>query len=223
MLEKDMNIEIVHGAGDVQHAVIWLHGLGASSSDFPPVVPELGLSSELSIRFIFPQAPHRAITINGGMSMPGWYDIKGADIAQREDATGMAESHEMLETLIQEQIEQGIPSTNIIIAGFSQGGAVAYYTAIRTEQRLAGVMALSTYLPFAANAKKEQNEANLQTPFLSMHGKQDPVVSYELGKQSTATLSELGYSVEWREYPMQHQVVIEQIRDIGEWITRVFS
>ena len=229
MSDQNMNIELLHGAGDlnsnddITHAIIWLHGLGASSSDFPPVVPELDLSNAVAIRFIFPQAPNRPITINGGMTMPGWYDIKGSDIADKQDAEGMAASQAMLEKLIQAEIDKGVPSENIIIAGFSQGGAVAYHTAVRSEHRLGGVLALSTYLPFAEQVAEEQSAENKQTPILAMHGSQDPVVSLALGKQSAETLIELGYSVEWREYPMQHQVVIEQIKHIGNWINQVFS
>ena len=229
MSDQNMNIELLHGAGDlnsnddITHAIIWLHGLGASSSDFPPVVPELDLSNAVAIRFIFPQAPNRPITINGGMTMPGWYDIKGSDIADKQDAEGMAASQAMLEKLIQAEIDKGVPSENIIIAGFSQGGAVAYHTAVRSEHRLGGVLALSTYLPFAEQVAEEQSGANKQTPILAMHGSQDPVVSLALGKQSAETLVELDYSVEWREYPMQHQVVIEQIKHIGHWINQVFS
>ena len=127
------HIELVYGEGNVEHAVIWLHGLGASANDFPPVVPELGLDQHRAVRFIFPQAPNRPITINGGMSMPGWYDIKGMSIDDKQDAVGMAESQSLLNELVDQQVEQGVPSENIIIAGFSQGGAVAYHTALRSE------------------------------------------------------------------------------------------
>jgi len=127
---KQQAIELVHGKGTVEHAVIWLHGLGASANDFPPIVPELDLSSDRAIRFIFPQAPNRPITINGGMVMPGWYDIKGMDIKDKQDAIGMAESQSMLLAIINQQVELGVPSENIIVAGFSQGGAVAYHTGL---------------------------------------------------------------------------------------------
>ena len=217
-MSEDRKIELVHGSGEIRNAIIWLHGLGASSNDFPPVVPELGLNPERAIRFIFPQAPDRPITINGGMVMPGWYDIKGTDIADKEDADGMAESQAILEGLIESQVSQGIPSENIIIAGFSQGGAVAYHTGLRTKHKLAGVLALSTYLPFSASAEAEQNGINKSTPILANHGTYDPVVPIQLGKMSADLLKNLGYPLEWKEYPMQHQVMIEQIKDIGEWI-----
>lgn len=217
------SIELVHGSGTVEHAIIWLHGLGATANDFPPIVPELGLKNDRAIRFIFPQAPNRAITINGGMQMPGWYDIKGMDIASKQDEVGMAESQQLLEALIQEQLDLGLRSENIIVAGFSQGGAVAYHTAIRSKHKLAGILALSTYLPFAENVKAEQSGINLQTPIFAGHGTYDPVVPITLGKSSADRLLGLGYKLEWHSYPMEHQVIMEQIKDVGAWINTVFK
>jgi len=217
------SIELVHGSGEPKHAIIWLHGLGATANDFPGIVPDLGLEEERPIRFIFPQAPDRAITINGGMRMPGWYDIKGISIEDKQDAVGMAESHALLDGLIQDQIDGGIPSENIIIAGFSQGGAVAYFTAIRSPAKLAGVLALSTYLPFAEATQEEQTGENIDTPIFASHGTQDPVVPIALGKASADSLTSLGYSVVWKSYPMEHNVVIQQIKDIGVWINEVFD
>lgn len=226
-MSEDRTIELVHGTGaetdEVRHCVIWLHGLGATSSDFPPVVPELGLRSDRAIRFIFPQAPDRPITINGGMMMPGWYDIKGMDIADKQDAEGMAESQAMLDSLIEKQMSLGIPSENIIIAGFSQGGAVAYHTGLRAKHKLAGILALSTYLPFAEQAEQAHTKVNIDTPILANHGTHDPVVPLDLGKKSADLLMSLGYSLEWKEYPMEHQVVMEQIKDIGNWINTTLS
>jgi phospholipase/carboxylesterase len=216
-------IELVQGSGDVQHAVIWLHGLGASANDFPPIVPELGLDSGRAIRFIFPQAPDRPITINGGMSMPGWYDIKGANIEDKQDVIGMGESQVLLEELIQRQVDLGIASSNIIIAGFSQGGAVVYHTGLRSKHQLAGMLTLSTYLPFAEQVPTELNKINSDTPIFASHGSYDAMVPFEFGKNSADTLSKLGYQVQWRSYPMEHQVVMEQIQDIGAWINKVFS
>lgn len=216
-------IEIQHGSGTVEHAVIWLHGLGATADDFPPVVPELGLSGARAIRFVFPQAPVRPITINGGMPMPGWYDIKGMDIKDKQDAVGMAESQATLDGLIQAQIDAGVPSENIIVAGFSQGGAVAYFTAIRSQYRLGGILALSTYLPFMEQSESEQSGKNLNTPIFASHGTHDPVVPLALGAGSVTHLQALGYQVEWHEYPMEHNVILPQIRAVGAWINRVFS
>ena len=216
-------IEFVFGEGPIEHAVIWLHGLGASANDFVPVVPELGLSSDRAIRFIFPQAPNRPITINGGLVMPGWYDIKGVDIKDKEDAVGIAESTSIVLELIEGQVSKGISSNNIIIAGFSQGGAVAYHSGLRSDKALAGIIALSTYLTFADKLESERSEQNLQTPILVNHGSFDAVVPIDLGKASVNKLNELGYSLEWAEYPMEHQVVMPQIKEIGAWINRVFS
>ncbi|MFT5572671.1 MAG: phospholipase/carboxylesterase [Cryomorphaceae bacterium] len=220
---QNQDIELIFGQGSPQHAVIWLHGLGASSSDFPPIVPELGLHQSRPIRFIFPQAPDRPITVNGGMKMPGWYDIKGTDIADKQDAQGMAESQAMLDGLIQAQIDLGIPSTSIIIAGFSQGGAVIYHTGLRSQHILAGMLAMSTYLPFAEQAAELHDLVNLQTPIFSSHGTFDQMVPIHLGKSSVDALKAMGQNIRWQTYPMEHQVVMEQIKDIGNWINGVFG
>ncbi len=216
-------IELVHGDGNPSHAIIWLHGLGASANDFPPIVPELGLLKSRTIRFIFPQAPDRPITINGGMRMPGWYDIKGMSIEDKQDAVGMKESQSMLDDLVEQQISAGIPSENIILAGFSQGGAVTYFTGVRSQYKLAGLLTLSTYLPFDVDTQTEQHEANQHTPIFASHGTHDPVVPLAMGKHSVDVLSNLGYNIKWKTYPMEHQVMMPQIEDIGRWINEVFS
>ena len=154
--------------------------------------------------------------------MPGWYDIKGRDITDKEDLPGMIQSRKMLDALIAEQLAKGVLSGNILLAGFSQGGAVAYYTGIRSSQKLAGILALSTYLPFLSSAKTEHSGANLYSPILAMHGKFDPVVPLSAGKFSADGLSALGYRVDWREYAMEHTVIPEQLRDIGVWINALF-
>jgi phospholipase/carboxylesterase len=220
------SIEVIYNPAqhaNIDHAIIWLHGLGATANDFPPVIPELKLNEQLAIRFVFPQAPNRPITINGGMSMPGWYDIKGMSIDQKEDLAGMTESQHMLEAIIAQQISLGVPSENIIIAGFSQGGAVAYYTAIRSSQKLAGLLALSTYMPFAQVAKQEHSGINTRIAVLASHGEHDQVVPLALGQSSAEALRELGYSVTWQTYPMEHQVNLEQLRDIGTWINNTLT
>jgi len=218
-----MSIEITHGKGSPTHAIIWLHGLGASCNDFPPVVPHLGLNASPAIRFIFPQAPNRPITINGGMQMPGWYDIKGMTIEGRQDRQGIEESYALVEKLIEEQIALGIPSENIILAGFSQGGVISYYTALRTQHKLAGVLTMSTYMVFTDQLEQERSEANLNTAFFASHGTHDPVVTLDLGEHAVETLKKFDYVVEWKTYPMEHQVVMEQIQDIGAWINKCFS
>ncbi len=217
------SIELVHGASDPTHAVIWLHGLGATANDFPPVVPELGLDSQRTIRFIFPQAPNRPITINGGMSMPGWYDIKGMSIEDKQDRAGLSQSQAMIDGLLDDLIDSGIPSKNIIIAGFSQGGAVSYFSGVRSKHKLAGLLTMSTYLPFDEQTQGEQSRVNVDTPIFASHGTHDPVVPIALGEMSVKRLTELGYSVKWQTYPMEHQVVMEQIKHIGRWINSVFA
>jgi len=216
-------IELVHGQGAIEHAVIWLHGLGASADDFPPIVPELGLSEGRAIRFIFPQAPNRPITINGGIEMPGWYDIKGMGIEDKQDAVGIAESQSLLINIVQQQIESGVPASNIIIAGFSQGGAVAYHTGLRFPEKLAGILALSTYLVFADNVENERSAANQDTPILANHGTFDQVVPLLFGEMSVEKLKALGYPVELETFPMEHQVIMPQIKKIGAWINHIFS
>jgi len=223
MAPPENSIELIHGSGEPSHSIIWLHGLGATANDFPPIVPELGLIAGRTIRFVFPQAPDRPITINAGMRMPGWYDIKGLDIKDKQDAEGMAESKAILDGLIERELERGIASQNIIVAGFSQGGAVAYFSAVRSRHELGGVLALSTYLPFADETQTQQSGTNITTPIFASHGTFDPVVPIDLGKVSVNVLSDLGYSVVWKTYPMEHNVVMEQIKDIGAWINDVFS
>ncbi len=222
-LNQQNHKELVHGEGKPTHAVIWLHGLGASCDDFPPVVPHLGLAPTPAIRFIFPQAPDRAITINNGIVMPGWYDIKGSELSDREDLPGMTESQATLNDLIDQQIAQGINSKNILIAGFSQGGAVAYFTAIRSKHSLAGVLAMSTYIPFGDQTEKEASDINKNMPILAMHGTHDPVVPIDMGKNSADLLSKLGYPVQWKTYAMDHSVNMTQIEDIGKWINTLIT
>ena len=227
MLNSSNTIELVFpqdaAPTSIKHSIIWLHGLGATADDFPPIVPHLGLDASRPIRFIFPQAPDRPITINGGMRMPGWYDIKGLDLAAKEDREGVEESKATVEALIQQQIDSGVPAENIILAGFSQGGAVTYYSGVRTQYKLAGLLTLSTYLVFLDQTEAEQSGVNQSSPIFASHGTQDPVVPVALGQQSVEALQGLGYSVQWQTYPMQHEVTLPQIEAIGQWINAVFS
>ena len=220
---SDQMIEIKHGAGDPTHAVIWLHGLGASSNDFPPVIPHLKLTEGFTVRFVFPQAPSRPITVNQGMVMPGWYDIKGTSIADKEDLQGITESKLIVDALIQQQIDQGIASENIILIGFSQGAAMSYYAGIRSQHKLAGIAALSGYVLFAEKTADEQSGTNKSTPILSMHGIYDGIVPVKLGQAGMQHLKKLGYDIEWHTYEMEHNVIPEQIEDIGRWMNAVFS
>ncbi len=222
-LNKHNDKELIHSEGIPTHAVIWLHGLGASCDDFPPAVPHLGLTSTPTIRFVFPQAPDRPITINNGMVMPGWYDIKGSDLSDREDLAGMIASKATLDSLIDQQIALGIDSKHILIAGFSQGGAVAYYTAIRSQHPLAGVLAMSTYAPFGSHTQQEASGINNDIPILAMHGIHDPVVPIDMGKNSAELFSTLGCEVQWKTYAMDHSVSMPQIEDIGRWINTLFA
>lgn len=205
------------------HAIIWLHGLGASADDFVPIVPHLQLDTSVSIKFVFPQAPDRAITINGGMHMPGWYDIKGLSIEDKQDEQGIAESAAIVSTLIDELIEQGIPANKIVLAGFSQGGAVVYHQSLRHPQQLAGLIALSTYLPFAEQVESQASEENKEIPILVQHGQFDPVVPIAMGEASAQRLQGLGYTLEWQVYPMEHEVIMEQIQELGRWINTILA
>ena len=206
-----------------QAAVVWLHGLGADGFDFVPVVGELGVPPEAGVRFVFPHAPQRPVTINGGMRMRAWYDILALQLTGPEDEAGVRESGELAAGYLQAQIDQGIPAEKLVLAGFSQGGAITLHTATRFEQALAGVLALSTYLPIRDFLAAERSEANQHTPILMMHGRFDPVLPLQLGEMSRDLLKGLGYAVQWQDYPMQHQVCLEQIELIGGWLRERLS
>jgi len=199
-------------------SVIWLHGLGADGNDFVPIVDELGLGADHGIRFVFPNAKTRPVTINNGMTMRAWYDIKGMAIADKQDAEGIRDSAAEIEQLIAREAERGVAPESIVIAGFSQGGAIALHTGVRHADRLAGIMGLSTYLPLADSLATEASDANRATPVLMAHGSQDPVVPVQLGQASRDQLLDAGYDVAWHEYPMQHQVCMPQIATIGRWL-----
>ena len=200
-------------------AVIWLHGLGADGNDFAPIVPELRLPEELAIRFIFPHAPSMPVTVNGGFVMPAWYDILEMDIDRKIDIAGLMVSAGKIEAFISREIERGIDSKRIIIAGFSQGGAVAYQVALSHKKPLGGLLAMSTYLATADII--EYSEINKAIPIKIQHGKHDPVVPEHLGRKATAQLIEKGYSVCYRNYPMEHSVYPKQIDDISEWLQTI--
>ena len=201
-------------------AVIWLHGLGADGRDFEPVVPQLQLPPRLSLRFVFPHAPIRPVTLNQGMRMRAWYDILQLGGGSEDDA-GIRASQKSLEDLIAREGARGIPPARIVLAGFSQGGAIALQTALRSGERLAGTLALSTYLPLAATLAAERNAANGDAPIFMAHGSQDPMIPIDRARASRDALARLGYAVEWREYPMAHSVCLEEIADIAAWLTRV--
>jgi phospholipase/carboxylesterase len=202
-------------------AVIWLHGLGADGHDFEPIVPELVRRGERAWRFVFPHAPIRPVAINGGMSMRAWYDVVGLDRKAKEDETGFRETDMAVRQLIDREIERGIPANRIVLAGFSQGGAVSLYTAPRYAERLAGVMALSTYLPLANRLDAERAPANTGTPIFMAHGLADATIPMAMGLESRDLLKSHGYGVEWHQYPMAHAVCPAEIADIRQYLFRV--
>ncbi|NJD33428.1 MAG: carboxylesterase [Betaproteobacteria bacterium] len=202
-----------------RYSVIWMHGLGADGSDFEPVVPELGLDGGPGVRFIFPHAPHIPVTCNGGYVMPAWYDIVSLDANSRTvDEAGILASRQAIRRLIERENQRGVPCARIFLAGFSQGGAVAYTTALTHPERLAGVIALSTYLPVQKLIEAEATAVNEAVPILAVHGSDDDVVSPALGIRARDFLTRHGYGVEWHEYPMPHSVCLEEVRDIGRWL-----
>lgn len=205
-------------------AVIWLHGLGADGSDFLPIVDELDLDGLPPVRFVFPNAPTMPVTINGGYVMPAWYDILSADFtSRREDPQGVRSSAAELTKLISRENARGIADQHIVLAGFSQGGAIALHTGLRHPARLAGIMALSTYLPLADTLGAEACDANLGTSIFMAHGYDDGVIGFDFSKRSCDLLLAAGYPVDWRAYAMDHSVCMEEVRDIGEWLRWVLA
>lgn len=206
------------------HAVIWLHGLGADGHDFEPLVAELDPDRLPPTRFVFPHAPMRAVTINGGYVMRAWYDIVSTDFSgRREDAQGVRESAAQLEALIARENARGIPAARIVLAGFSQGGAIALHTALRHPLRLAGVLALSTYLPLADTLIAEAHAANRDTPIFMAHGYDDTVIPYDFAERSGTFLRAQGYEVDWRPYGTEHSVCLEELRDVEAWLADVLQ
>ena len=208
----------IETASNPRHAVIWLHGLGADGHDFEPIVPELVDRAWPALRFVFPNAPVRPITINGGMSMRAWYDISGMEIARRQDEAGIRSSIGLLDELIAREVARGVPGANIFLAGFSQGGAIALAGGLRHATTLGGIIALSTYLPMAEKTEAEAGAANRATPVFIAHGNFDPIVPLALGEMSRDHLKRLGYAVEWHAYPMQHSVCADEIADLRRWL-----
>ena len=212
---------IIEPAGDADAAVIWLHGLGADGNDFEPIVAELGEALRTRTRFVFPHAPMQPVTINGGTLMRAWYDIAQGQVSMRDDETGIRASEAILRALIAGQIERGVPGERIVVAGFSQGGAIALHTGLRYERRLAGIMALSTYLPGHEATAGETHPANRATPIFMAHGSEDPLIPLGRSEHSRAFMSGLGLRVEVHTYPMPHSVCAEEVRDIDNWLERI--
>jgi len=210
-------VEIEPDAG-ARFSVVWLHGLGADGHDFEPIVPYLGLDRGLGVRFVFPHAPPRAVTINMGLIMPAWYDIRGGDLGRDQDAEGIRRSADQVSALIARENERGVPAGRIVLAGFSQGGAIALHVGLRHPERLAGIMALSTYLVLAETLDAERAPANEANAVFQAHGELDPMVPIARGEAARDRLRALGYPVVWRSYPMGHEVCPEEMAEIGAWL-----
>jgi phospholipase/carboxylesterase len=202
-------------------SIIWMHGLGADGHDFVDIVPELGLPARPGIRFVFPHAPMRAVTINAGYVMRAWYDIRDDGGTRREDPAGVRASQKSIEALIEREKERGVAARSIVLAGFSQGGAMALQTALRYGERLAGIMALSCSLPLADTLGAEASPANRDVPIFMAHGTHDPMIPMARAMRAREILSGLGYRLEWHEYPMPHSVCLEEVRDISAWLGSV--
>lgn len=213
----------IEPAGPAKTAVIWMHGLGADGHDFEPIVPELRLPSRLAVRFVFPHAPTRPVTINGGMIMRAWYDVLSIDLPQREDEYGVYNSEQLIQQLIGRENARGVPSERIVLAGFSQGGAMALHTGLRYRERLAGILALSCYIPLASRLEQERHSANDKMPIFIAHGVHDGVIPLVYGRAAYEQTHGLGYRSEWHEYNMGHEVCWQEIQDIGHWLTRVLQ
>ena len=219
-MQTPETVEVTTG-DNPRGSVIWLHGLGADGHDFEPIVPELRLPADISLRFIFPHAPVQPVTINGGMAMRSWYDIVSFDSEGRADRAGVLESSDLLQGLIATEIERGIAPEKIVVAGFSQGGAVAIHTALQTKHPIAGLMALSTYMALPDDAASAVSRKDL--PIFMAHGSFDPVLRMEWGRSSADKLIEAGYAVDWHEYPMAHAVCPQEIADISRWLSAIYT
>ena len=219
----DLTFETIELGSEPNATVIWLHGLGADGFDFLPIVPQLGLTNDANIRFIFPHAPAMPITMNGGYIMPAWYDLYSLNVRDADthpqDEAGIQQSAKRIQQLIQQENACGISNERVLLIGFSQGAAMTLYTGLTIGKPLAGLAALSGYLPLHTTVEQWLNPASKQTPVFMAHGKQDPVVLYEYGKASAELLTQLGYQVAWHEYNMEHSVCPDETRAIGQWIT----
>jgi len=211
---------IIETSLPIKQSVIWLHGLGADGHDFAPIVPELKMPNT---RFIFPHAPHKAITMNNGYEMRAWYDLFGLSMQHQQDEAGMREMQKKIVALIANEISKGISESNIVLAGFSQGGAMALFTALRHPKRLAGVLALSTYVCLKEKLAEEANPANQDLPILMAHGSFDSVITLDTCLVSRHLLESLNYKVEWHEHPIAHSVCAEEIDDISRFLSKVFK
>jgi phospholipase/carboxylesterase len=223
MTDDLLDVLEVQTAPSPTAAVVWMHGLGADGHDFVDIVPLLRLPESLAVRFVFPHAPMQPVTINGGMVMRAWYDIRPEAGARREDEIGIRESQNHVEALIAREKARGVSPGRLVLAGFSQGGAMALQTGLRHPERLAGIMALSCYLPLADHVASETSPANRDVPIFMAHGTGDPLIPLARARRGYEILDGLGYRVEWHEYPMPHSVCDNEIRDIGGWLARILA
>jgi len=212
----------IETAPSPRRSVIWMHGLGADGHDFVDIVPALGLR-DTPVRFVFPHAPMRKVTINQGMVMRAWYDVRGDGGVRREDGPGVREAQGWIEALIARERSRGVAAEHVVLAGFSQGGAMALHTGLRHPERLAGIMALSCFLPLADHVAAEASAANRATPIFFAHGVHDPMIPLARAQQARDTLTALGYRVEWHEYPMPHSVTDAEVLDIAAWLARILA
>jgi phospholipase/carboxylesterase len=215
-------IEIETG-GAPQASVVVLHGLGADGGDFVPIAEELDLAAVGPVRFVFPHAPMRPVTVNGGYVMRAWYDILGFGGTSREDEAGLRASRDAIDALIAREVGRGVPAARIVVAGFSQGCAMALMIGVRHPVRLAGVAGMSGYLPLAASTEAERSEANRDVPIFLAHGTRDPIVGLGRGEASRDALKALGYPVDWHAYPIEHTVSLDEVRDLERWLVRVLA
>lgn len=225
-MQSTESVELETGANPVG-SVIWLHGLGADGHDFEAIVPELRLPESMPLRFVFPHAPVRPVTVNGGMAMRAWYDIVSLDRDGPADESGIRESSDLLDALILGEQDRGVASEKIVLAGFSQGGAIVLHNALRTSLKLAGLLALSTYLPLRSTIKAEvintPGAGDRTLPVFMAHGTFDPMIVYQAGRGSADVLEEMGYAIEWHEYPMAHAVCPQEIDDISNWLKAIYA
>ena len=215
-------VEVLTGP-EPSASVVWLHGLGADGHDFEPIVPLLGLDQGPGVRFVFPHAPMRPVTINMGMTMPAWYDVRDLELRRDQDHAAIEESAQQVERLLEREKQRGIPAERMVMAGFSQGGAIAFHVGLRHAEPLAGLMVLSAYVLLQERLDGEASEANLKTPILQCHGELDPLVPVSLGQTSAELLKQRGYDLDWRTYPVEHGVHPQEIADVGQWLGKLLG
>lgn len=223
MPQNALESKVIEPAGQTKASVIWLHGLGASADDFVGAINELNIPDEHGVRFVFPNAPLMPVTLNAGFRMPAWFDIHGLSDEDPVDYEGLKESSYLIREMIEDEISSGVPSDRVILGGFSQGGALALYCGLRYPKELAGIFALSAFLPSGETLDIEGSEANQGLPLFMAHGELDAVVDYEYGQRSYEHLQEQGYAVQWHDYAIEHEVCPEELRALGKWMRQVLS